>query len=80
MADNTENLTLKILQNIQAEFLDFRLEVRKEFSSVKAELGAIQTHLAGFHGSLVHHRAEIAQLDERLRRVEQRLGLDDPNH
>jgi len=46
-----------------------------DMASLRADLAGLLADVAAYHGSVMGHGVLISELDDRLRRVEQHLGL-----
>jgi predicted nucleic acid-binding Zn-ribbon protein len=73
MTEETENLVLELLRHMRSS-----LEaLAADMSDVKLRLTALEEHLASQQMQLVGLNRRMDRFDERLARVERRLGLID---
>ena len=80
MNESVENLVLEHLRAIRADSADMRFDMRE----VKSRLGTIETSLARVgldlasnYSDQVEDRHRLDALNERIKRIEQRLELID---
>ena len=74
MADNVSNeLLLEHLKSIQKQLVD----VRGAISDLSSDMRGVKSHQAGFMSSELAQDGAIADLKDRMDRVEERLNLRD---
>lgn len=76
MADVSNALLYEVLKSIQGR-LD---RVDLTMGEMKNELQAIRTHMTGLSQDIGNIYQTIGRHDDRLARIEKRLGLLDPAH
>ena len=76
MTDDRADLMLEILKTIQA---DVAL-IKREQVSMGVRLAAIEDHQRGIMTSIYGMQADVADLKNRVDRIERRLGLTDTEH
>ena len=47
-------------------------------STIRHDLGALRAEIREYHGSVIGHGVQFTELDERVRRIEEHLGLSRP--
>lgn len=73
MNEKVENLILEHLRALRADIQ----ELREGQRMILNRLNVMESHIAGLVVSEVHQNAEIADLRQRIERVEARLDLRD---
>ena len=76
MAEVTNDLIYEVLKAVQQDVGGVKAEMRE----VKGELQAIRTHMTGLSQDIANIYRTIGRHDDRLARIETRLGLLDPAH
>jgi predicted nucleic acid-binding Zn-ribbon protein len=86
MTDNVESAIIPILQRIQGDIAEIKASLRSvkdDISGMRSEMAAMHTHSAAIHTVQAHQRSELAMLDARMRRLEEKMGIEDlppPTH
>jgi hypothetical protein len=57
-------------------FSSIRSDVLKALH-LRSEMAAMHTHSAAIHTVQAHQRSELAMLDARMRRLEEKMGIED---
>ena len=73
MADEPDNLTLRMLRSIDAK-LD---RLSGDLSDLKTRVGRVEKGVAELHVTLAEHSVRMDRIEQRLDRIENRLGLID---
>ena len=60
---------------VRVELHESRIEARRDSAAARRDLATLRQTVAEYHASVLGHGVLISELDERLRRVEERLGL-----
>lgn len=66
MADETEELTLTILRNIQREMSDMRADLRERLDSIDTRLLALETQVTSLHQTNGEFRYRFDRIERRL--------------
>lgn len=78
MADDVENHTLRLLQEMRAEmregFAETRAEMREGFARADQRLTAVEQRITGVEQRLTGVEQRLTGVEQRLTGVEQRLG------
>ena len=89
--DQPENLVLQLLRDMRADIADVRADLRSEINSLRADVASnllttrkelseqiigLRQAVVEYHSAVIGHGNIIADLEARMRRVEQRLGLN----
>lgn len=77
MSDEPDNLVLEMLRAIRAEQADFRSFMAGELSDMKLRLHSVEQHIVVLHSDIGVINARLARMDDRMDRLEKRLGLVD---
>jgi hypothetical protein len=73
MTEDTENLVLGILKDIQGRLS----RIEHELTSIRVEMGAMGQQLAGLTTAFYAGRDRMNDFEQRLTRIERRLELRD---
>ena len=76
MTDERADLMLEILKGVQGDIS----AIRREQASQGIRLHAIEDHQRGIMTSIYGMQTDIADLKNRVDRIEKRLGLNDTEH
>jgi len=90
MADEPENLVLQLLREIRERMDTNTADLRSEMHSLRADVAAdmhdlekklseqisgLRKDVMAYHSSALGHGLIISELEERVRRLEDRLGI-----
>ena len=76
MVDVTNALIYEVLKSVQVQLV----RLGNELGEVKAELRGIRGHIGGMQHDITNIYLKLADHDDRLERIETRLGLIEPAH
>lgn len=76
MAEVTNELMLEVLKSIQHDIT----RIHRGVMEVKSEVQAVRSHVVGVQQDIANIYAKLGTHDERMDRIEKRLGLLDPSH
>lgn len=76
MAEVTKDAIYELLKSIQQDFV----AVESGLRDVKGELQAMRTHMTGLGQDISNIYQVLGRHDDRLARIETRLGLLEPAH
>jgi hypothetical protein len=69
MADDPENHTLRLLQQMREENAEFRKEVRERFNAMDARLEAVETKLDKLSVDVLGVRGRIRKVEENIETI-----------
>lgn len=72
MSDNTEDHTIRLLQEMRAEVQETRVEMREMRTGVRAGFESMSTRMDGMTHILVMLAAELHRHEERIEKLEHR--------
>ncbi len=75
MADETENHTLRLLQEMRSEMRERFEEARQERQEMRDQLDSIQAAVGGVAYIQADQRLQFEALATRVQRLEDKLGL-----
>jgi hypothetical protein len=57
------------------QLAELRAQLRKEMNDVRSQIGGLRQQVTEYHSSVLGHGILISELDQRVRRLEEHLGL-----
>ena len=75
MADEPENLTLRLLQEMRAENAAFRVEVRGSFEKVAAETARVRAEVAEVKADVLATKSLVFDVVVKLTALERRVSV-----
>lgn len=77
MTDEPENLVLEMLRALRNDIADFRRALTERIDRLEGRMAAVEHHIIALSIDIGNLNARMASVEQRLDRIEKRLGLID---